>query len=269
VSGSAQTVTGTPTRMLARRAAAEALGTGTLVAAVVGSGIMAARLSTDVLLQLLVNAAATVAVLAVLIAVLGPVSGAHFNPAVTLVEAAGGDLRPGEATAYVSAQVVGGLAGVGVANLMFDLPAYEPSRHTRTGVGLWLGEVVATAGLLLVIAALTRTGRGRLGPLLVPAWIGGAYFFTASTSFANPAVTVARAWSDTFAGIAPASVPAFLAAQAVGAVLGASLAVVLFPRAAAVRLDLPEPVADPDGQPVEQVPPDPRRHPSPRHRPAR
>jgi len=129
--------------------------------------------------------------------------------------------------------------------------------------------VVATAGLLLVIAALTRTGRGRLGPLLVPAWIGGAYFFTASTSFANPAVTVARAWSDTFAGIAPASVPAFLAAQAVGAVLGASLAVVLFPRAAPVRLDVPEPVADPDGQPVEQVPPDPRRHPSPRHRPAR
>ena len=133
---------------------------------------MATGLTGDVLLQLLVNATATVAVLAVLIAVLGPVSGAHFNPAVTLVEAAPGDLPPGEAGAYVAAQLVGGLAGTGVANLMFDLPAYQASRHTRSGAGVWLGEVVATAGLLFVIAALTRTGRGPLGPLLVPAWIG-------------------------------------------------------------------------------------------------
>ena len=196
------------------------------------------------LLQLLVNATATVAVLAVLIAVLGPVSGAHFNPAVTLVEAARGDLPPGEAGAYVAAQLVGGLAGTGVANLMFELPAYQASRHPRSGAGVWLGEVVATAGLLFVIAALTRTGRGRLGPLLVPAWIAGAYFFTSSTSFANPAVTLARVWSDTFAGIAPASVPACIATQAVGAALGAVLAVVLFPVAAPVPLDLPEPLHD-------------------------
>jgi hypothetical protein len=154
----------TPVPVLTRRVAAEAVGAGTLVAAVVGSGIMATRLTGDVLLQLLVNATATVAVLALLIAVLGPVSGAHFNPAVTLVEAARGDLPPYEAGAYVAAQLVGGLAGTGVANLMFELPAYQASRHPRSGAGVRLGEVVATAGLLFVIAALTRTGRGRLGP---------------------------------------------------------------------------------------------------------
>jgi len=197
-----------------------------------------------VLLQLLVNATATVAVLAVLIAVLGPVSGAPLNPAVTIVEACRRDLRPGEAAAYVTTQIIGGLAGAGVANMMFGLPAYQPSTHVRSGAGLWLGEVVATAGLLFTIAALTRTERGHLGPLLVAAWIGGAYFFTSSTSFANPAVTFARAWSDTFAGITPGSVPAFLAAQAVGAGLGAGLAAVLFPYAASAPLDPPEPIHD-------------------------
>lgn len=238
----AATTTRVPVPVLARRVAAEAVGTGTLVAAVVGSGIMATRLSQDVLLQLLVNAAATVAVLALLIAVLGPVSGAHLNPAVTIVEACRRDLRPSEAAAYLAAQFGGGLAGVGLANLMFGLPAYQPSLHERSATGLWLGEVVATAGLLFTIAALTRTGRGPLGPLLVPAWIGGAYFFTSSTSFANPAVTLARAWSDTFAGIAPGSVLAFVAAQAVGAAFGAGLAVALFPYAAPAPLDLPEPI---------------------------
>ena len=227
---------------LPRRAAAEAIGTGTLVAAVVGSGIMATRLSPDVLLQLLINATATVTVLAVSIAVLGPVSGAHLNPAVTIAQACRRDLRPGEAAAYVAAQLGGGLAGTGVAHLMFDLTIWQPSTQRRSGPALWLGEVVATAGLLFTIAALTRTGRGHLGPLLVPAWIGGAYFFTSSTSFANPAITLARALTDTFAGIAPGSVPAFVAAQAVGAVLGAGLAITLFPNAEPVPLDLPEPL---------------------------
>jgi glycerol uptake facilitator-like aquaporin len=229
---------------MARRLVAEAVGTGTLVAAVVGSGIMATRLSGDVLLQLLVNAVATVAVLGVLIAVLGPVSGAHFNPCVTLVKAVRGGLQPGEAGAYLAAQVAGALAGTATANLMFDLPAYQFSRHTRGGAGLWLGEVVATAGLLFVIAASTRAGRSRVGPLLVPAWIGGAYFFTSSTSFANPAVTIARAWSDTFTGIAPGSVPGFLAAQAVGATLGAGLAAVLIPHAASAPPPDPERIHD-------------------------
>jgi glycerol uptake facilitator-like aquaporin len=134
----------------------------------------------------------------------------------------------------VAAQVGGGLAGVAMANLMFGLPSYQASQHTRSGVGRWVGEVVATAGLLLTIGVLSRTGRGHLGPLLIPAWIGGAYFFTSSPSFANPAVTLARAWSDTFAGIAPGSVPAFAVAQAVGAGLGAGLAIVLFPYAGTV-----------------------------------
>jgi glycerol uptake facilitator-like aquaporin len=228
-------MTGVP--VSARRVAAEAVGTASLVAAVVGSGIMASRLSQDVLLQLLVNATATVAVLAVLIAALGPVSGAHLNPAVTLVEVCRRDLRPQRGRRVRGRPGRGRAGRRGVANLMFDLPSYQASQHTRSGVGRWVGEVVATAGLLLTIGALTRTGRGHLGPLLIPAWIGGAYFFTSSTSFANPAVTLARAWSDTFAGIAPGSVPAFAVAQAVGAGLGAGLAIVLFPYAGTVTRD--------------------------------
>ncbi len=228
---------------LARRLGAETLGTGALVAIVIGSGIMATDLTRDVGLQLLINAVATVAGLAVLIACLGPVSGAHFNPAVTLVAAVRREVDPGEAAAYVLAQLAGGLGGSALANLMFELPPWHASGHERSGAGLWLGEVVATAGLLLVIGVLTRTHRGHLGPAMVPAWIGAAYFFTSSTSFANPAVTLARSASDTFAGIAPASVAGFVVAQLVGAAAGGGLTEFLFPRRGTPEpLDLPESV---------------------------
>lgn len=226
-----------------RRLGAEALGTGLLVTGVVGSGVMATNLTTDVALQLLVNALATVAALGVLIWTLGPVSGAHLNPAVTLVAWSRKEIRPREAAAYLGVQCLGALAGVGLANLMFGLPLWFASERPRGGPGQWLGEVVATAGLLFVIGAMTRTGRSHLGGILVPAWIGAAYFFTSSTSFANPAVTLARSASDTFAGIAPASVAGFVLAQLVGAGLGAALTELVHPRHGIPEpLDLPEPV---------------------------
>lgn len=228
---------------LSRRLGAEALGTGMLVATVVGSGVMATNLTTDVAVQLLVNALATVAALGVLIWTLGPLSGAHFNPAVTLVALARRELPKAEATAYILVQCLGGLLGAGLANLMFGLPAWATSQRSRAGLGLWLGEVVATAGLLLVIGAMTRTGRGHLGGVLVPAWIGAAYFFTSSTSFANPAVTLARSASDTFAGIAPGSVAGFVVAQLAGAGIGAVLTELFHPRHGIPEpLDLPEPI---------------------------
>ena len=201
---------------LRSRLLAELVGTGGLLAAVVGSGVMAQRLTDDVAVQLLVNALATVAVLGVLISSLGPVSGAHFNPAVTLAQAVRGEHRRGDVGPYVTVQVVGAVAGTALANLMFGLPALQRSTHERDGVGLWLGELVATGGLVLTIGLLR--GRDERAALVVPAWILGAYFFTSSTSFANPAVTIGRAFSDTFAGIAPASVPAFVVAQLVGVV---------------------------------------------------
>jgi glycerol uptake facilitator-like aquaporin len=229
---------------LARRLSAEALGTGVLVAAVVGSGIMATRLTTDVGLALLINALATVAALGVLIWTLGPISGAHFNPAVTLTAVLRREIGLAEGGGYVVAQIGGALVGVALANLMFALPGWQPSTHHRSGGGLWLGEVVATAGLLFVIGALTRTGHGHLGPVLVPAWIGSAYFFTSSTSFANPAVTIGRSLTDSFAGIAPASVAAFIAFQLLGGLIGAGLTELFYPRPAraAEPLDLPEAV---------------------------
>ena len=214
----------------ARRASAEGIGTAALVAAVVGSGIMATRLTDDVAVQLLVNALATVAALAVLIWSLGPISGAHFNPVVTLVAVLRGEIPWAEAGRYALAQVAGGLVGTAVGNLMFELPAWHSSAKVRTSPSLWLGEIVATAGLLSLIGALTRSGHGRLGPALVPAWIGAAYFFTSSTSFANPAVTIARAATDSFSGIAPASVPGFVVAQIVGATGGALLTELFYPR---------------------------------------
>jgi len=227
-----------------RRCLAEALGAGVLVATVVGSGIMATELTDDVGVQLLLNAVATVLVLGVLICVLGPISGAHFNPVVTLIELARGEMARAEALAYLALQVIGAIAGAMLADIMFGLPAWSISDRMRSGWGIWLGEALATAGLVLVIGVLTRTGRGRLGALVVPAWIGAAYFFTSSTSFANPAVTVGRAFSDSFAGIAPSSVAPFIAFQLLGALLGAVLTQVLCPRIHPPPLDLPEAVHD-------------------------
>jgi len=212
--------------LTARRAAAEAIGTAFLVAAVVGSGIAAQRLTDDPGLQLLENSIATGAVLVALILALHPVS-ASFNPVVTLVEAALRRIDPAVAGVLVVAQVVGGLAGVVVANLMFELDAVSVSGHDRGGAGQLLGEVVATFGLVLVVFGSLRTGRVETVALAVGGYIAAAYWFTSSTSFANPAVTVARMLSDTFAGIAPASVPWFVLMQVVGGALGAGAVVLL------------------------------------------
>ncbi len=218
------------TRDLARQALAEYLGTAFLVAVVVGSGIMAVRLSPhDVGLQLLENSFATAGGLAALILAFGSLSGAHFNPVVTLVDWRLGGVPTRTATWYVPAQVAGAISGAIVANLMFDLSAVEWSTKTRSGSGIWLAEVVATVGLLLVIFGSVRGGNARAVPFAVGAYIGGAYFFTSSTSFANPAVTVGRMFSDTFAGIRPSSAPGFIAAQLVGAVLAYGLIRFLFP----------------------------------------
>lgn len=220
---------------LPRRLLAEFLGTGLLVAVVVGSGIAAQQLSPDDTgLQLLQNSLTTVFGLGVLILVFGPVSGAHFNPVVSAVDWwLGRRTRSGltapDLAAYCLAQVVGGIGGAVLANVMFELPAGQISTTVRSAPGLWAGEIVATAGLILVILALARTGRASLSAVAVASWIGAAYWFTSSTSFANPAVTVSRTLSDTFAGIAPASVPAFLLAQVVGAVVGVGLTLVLYP----------------------------------------
>jgi glycerol uptake facilitator-like aquaporin len=217
-------------RELGRKAAAEALGTAFLVAVVVGSGIMAQRLSPhQVGLQLLENSMATGAGLVALILAFGPVSGAHFNPVVTLADRLLGGVGNVEAIVYVVAQVVGGCLGCVVANLMFSLAAVNLSTHVRTGGALWLGEVVATLGLLLVILGVVRSDRARYAPFAVGAYIAAAYWFTSSTSFANPAVTIARTLSDTFAGIAPSSVPGFVVAQIAGALLAVGVAIVLFP----------------------------------------
>ena len=231
---------------VARRVLAEALGSMILVAAVVGSGIQATTLTDDVGVQLLINMLATVLVLGLLIWTLGPISGAHFNPAVTAVALVRREIPAREGAAYLPAQIGGAITGAILANLMFGLPAVQASTTERAGGNLLLGEVVATAGLLWIIGALTRTGNGRLGPALVPAWIGAAYFFTSSTSFANPAVTIGRAFTDTFAGIAPASVLPFIAAQLVGAAIGAVQTELFHPRPGRTPepLDLPGPVHD-------------------------
>ena len=202
----------------ARRLVAEALGTGLLVATVVGSGIMGDALSADNAVSLLANTLATGAILVVLITIIGPLSGAHFNPAVSMVFALRGELLPGLALGYVGAQVLGGIAGSMLAHLMFDLPAWQVSTTARTGGGQWLSEAVATFGLVATILAGLRA-RPDAVPVLVGLYITAAYWFTASTSFANPAVAVARAFSDTFAGIRPTDVPAFVAAELTGAAL--------------------------------------------------
>lgn len=215
---------------LPRQLVAEALGTALLIIAVVGSGIAASRLSPgDVGIELLENAAATAGALIGLILMFGAVSGAHFNPAVTLVSRLLGTISTRDAALYALAQVAGGCAGTILANLMFELDAVNVSHRSRSSGALWLSEVIATIGLLLVIHGCVRTGRAAVVPFAVGAWIGGAYWFTSSTSFANPAVTVARTLSDTFAGIAPASAPMFVAMQLVGALIGTGLIRFLYP----------------------------------------
>ena len=215
---------------LPRRLLAEFMGSAFLAAVVVGSGIAAAQLSPgDTGLQLLENAAATAAGLFTIILMFGPVSGGHFNPVVSLVDAGFGGLGRRDALAYIPAQIAGCIAGAIVANLMFDLSAVSISTHHRASDAHLFSEVVATLGLLLVIFSLARTRRGNLAPAAVGAYIGAAYFFTSSTSFANPAISVGRIFSDTFAGIAPASVPAFVVAQLVGGVVAVGVIRALYP----------------------------------------
>ncbi|MCX4740874.1 aquaporin [Streptomyces antibioticus] len=224
-----------PRHPLISRAAAELLGTALLVAVVVGSGIQATELTRDVGVQLLANSIATVFGLGILILLLGPVSGAHFNPVVTLAEwwtaRRGGDGVTGrEAAVYVPAQVIGAIAGAILADAMFGRPLVEWSTHDRSAGHLLLGEVVATAGLILLIFGLARTHQLRFAPVAVASYIGAAYWFTSSTSFANPAVTIGRTFSDTFAGIAPGSLPGFIGAQLVGGVVGLALVALVFVR---------------------------------------
>ena len=221
-----------------RKAFAEALGSALLAATVVGSGIAAQRLSPrDEGLQLLENALITGAVLVALILALGPVSAA-FNPAVTLAERALGAITTWAAVVFVAAQVAGCCLGVIVANLMFGVAAVDVSSHQRSGGGLWLGEVVATFGLLVVIFGVVRSGRTGHVAYAVGGYITAAYWFTSSTSFANPAITIGRTLSDTFAGIAPASVPMFVLMQLAGATLAVGAVLALYPNARAVANDV-------------------------------
>lgn len=215
--------------MAMRRLFAEFVGTMLLLATVVGSGVMGVNLSDgNDGVALLANAAATTGILYVLITVLGPISGAHFNPAVTLVMRMRGELRSGEAVGYVLAQLAGAIAGVLLAHAMFDLALVQPGTRERTGLSQWISEAVATFGLLLTILLGVRH-RPAAVPALVAGYIFAAYWFTASTSFANPAVTVARSLTQTFAGIAPADVVAFIGAQLIGALAGWSVAQALGP----------------------------------------
>jgi arsenate reductase len=227
-------------RDLARRATAELVGTAVLVAIVVGSGIAAQRLSPgDVGLELLENSIATGAGLVALILAFGAVSGAHFNPVVTMADRILGGTSLRDAGVYVAAQVAGACIGAMVANVMFELPAIDVSTHTRSSGGLWLGEAVAAFGLVLVILGVVRAGRASAAAFAVGGYIVAAYWFTSSTSFANPAVTVGRMLSDTFAGIAPASVPMFVVMQVLGALAAVGLSLFLFPGGPAADLVVP------------------------------
>ena len=220
-----------------RRLLAEFVGTALLVAAVVGSGIMATTLSPrDTGLQLLQNSTATALALGALILTFGPVSGAHFNPVVSAADwflgrRTGTGLTIRDLGGYAVAQTLGAIAGSVLANLMFDLAPVTMSTKERAAGNLWLGEIVAVAGLLLLIFALGRSGRAPVAPAAVGAYIGAAYWFTSSTSFANPSVTIGRAFTDTFAGIAPGSVPGFIVAQLAGLLVGVGLVVALYPHA--------------------------------------
>ena len=216
-------------RALTRRLLAEFVGTAFLLMGVIGSGIMAERLTEDVGLQLLANTAATVGVLYAIIVMFAPISGAHFNPAVTLADTMLGNRPWSEVPPYVGAQILGGAVGVIVANLMFELDAINVSDKVRDGSGQYIGEVVATFGLVLLIFCLVRSDRGHLAAGAVAAYIGGAYWFTSSTSFANPAVSVTRTLSDTFAGIDPGSAPLFIVMQLIGALLAVGFVRVVYP----------------------------------------
>jgi glycerol uptake facilitator-like aquaporin len=216
--------------VLWRRLVAELLGSAFLAAVVIGSGIAAAQLSGgNVGLELFENAAATAAGLFAIILMFGPVSGGHFNPVVSFADAAFGGLRWRDAAAYLPAQIAGCIGGAALANLMFSRTALSISARHRASPGHFLAEIVATLGLILVIFALARTGRGRMAPAAVGAYIGAAYFFTSSTSFANPAIAVGRMFSATFAGIAPSSVPSFVAAQVIGGGLAVGVVRMLYP----------------------------------------
>ena len=233
-------------RDLARRATAELVGTALLVAVVIGSGIAAQRLSPgDVGLQLLENAIATGAGLVALILAFGAVSGAHFNPVVTMADRILGGTSSRDAGVYVVVQVVGACLGAMVANIMFDLPAVDVSTHTRASGALWLGEAVAAFGLVLVILGVVRAGRASAAAFAVGGYIVAAYWFTSSTSFANPAVTVGRMLSNTFAGIAPSSVPMFVVMQVLGALGAVALGLFLFPGIPAADLVLPHESPEP------------------------
>jgi len=203
-----------------RKAGAELLGSAILVMTVIGSGKMAQNLSTDTAVQLLLNSLATAAILYLLITLLGDISGAHFNPLVTLIVAYKREISLGQTLQFIFAQFLGALTGAGLANILFELPVFTASTNVRSGNHLLLSEIIATAGLIFTIFIAIDQKREKKIPALVACWIGGAYFFTSSTSFANPAVTFARGWSDTFAGIAPESIAPFIAAQLIGAVLG-------------------------------------------------
>jgi arsenate reductase len=228
-----------------RRLLAELLGSAFLAAAVIGSGIAAQRLSPgDTGLELLENAAATAAGLAAIILMFGPVSGGHFNPAVSFADAASGGLSWRDAAAYLPAQVAGCIGGAVAANIMFARAAVSLSAKDRASAAHFLSEIIATFGLIILVFALARSGRARAAPAAVGTYIGAAYFFTSSTSFANPAVTIGRMFSASFAGIAPASVPGFIAAQVVGGALGVLAVRALYPAvtpAEAVGIVVPHP----------------------------
>ena len=206
-----------------RKWLAEYIGTATLVCVVVGSGIMGTNLSKDSCIALLINAFSTIFALALLILIIAPISGAHFNPAVSLVQVLRREMNAVEFLSFITAQIAGAISGAIIANVMFDLEAIQISTNERVSTGTLVGEVIATAGLITVIFVLVARRQDKLIPLAVAAWIGSAYFFTSSTSFANPAVTIGRVFSDTFAGINPASVLPFIIAQLIGAMLGVAL----------------------------------------------
>jgi glycerol uptake facilitator-like aquaporin len=252
--------------LLWRRLTAEFLGSAFLAAVVIGSGIAAQRLSPgDTGLELLENAAATAAGLYAIILMFGPVSGGHFNPVVSFADAVFGGLSWRDAAAYLPAQVAGCIAGAVAANLMFALSAVSISAKHRATPAHFLSEVIATLGLLLVIFALARSGRAQTAPAAVGAYIGAAYWFTSSTSFANPAITIGRMFSDTFAGIAPSSVLSFIGAQVIGGVLAVAIIKALYP--AITPADAADIIVPHDGGPAraayDGVPPSPDRPPGP------